>query len=534
LKPFILNSSQRKLVAEFERQRKLGIPIRVIILKARQIGFSTVTEAYILWLLIRNPNTKAVTLAHEADASSNLFEMFTRFYDNLPAPFKPGQDSRNEALGFLHFALPLDSGIEIKTAANPNAGRGNTFQYCHASEVAFWENPQTFRSLKQAIPNVPNSFLAEESTANGPQGIYYEDWVLAKAGKNGFVPFFVAWWEHEEYRHQTTPLEDVEWTRFRDKAKECKDKYGTDWKKHFRFESKVLELKDFEIEWAFLYPIDFGQIKWTRWCIPFNCQDDLTVFATDFPGCEEDAFLGTGRPAFDPVVLVMLKRELQSEDYAGPRPIRYTIDEVASEEQGIPVIHEDPWGELDVYELPQKDVDYSIGADVAEGTVDGDFDAAHVVANESFSHCAQLHGKFDPDIFGKKLYWLATWYNDALLGVERNAAGQATIQTLVGMEYYNLYGDGWPYRSKITTFGWRTDIRTRKPMVMHLKRAIKEGSFKPRSVELIDEMLIAIVNEKGKEEAPRTKGAHDDLWMSAGVTCEMRELAVGQEPLAYT
>jgi hypothetical protein len=71
-------------------------------------------------------------------------------------------------------------------------------------------------------------------------------------------------------------------------------------------------------------------------------------------------------------------------------------------------------------------------------------------------------------------------------------------------------------------------------MITHFKKALKDGSFKPRSIELLDEMKIAIVNEQGKEEAPRKKDAHDDIWMAVCIACEMRELAVGQEPLAYT
>jgi hypothetical protein len=71
-------------------------------------------------------------------------------------------------------------------------------------------------------------------------------------------------------------------------------------------------------------------------------------------------------------------------------------------------------------------------------------------------------------------------------------------------------------------------------MITHFKKALYDNAFKPRSLELLAEMQIAIFNDKGKEEAPRTKGAHDDLWMAVCIACEMRELAVGQEPLAYT
>jgi hypothetical protein len=48
--PFILNRGQRKLLAQYERQRLENKPIRVILVKARQWGGSTLTQIYMLWL----------------------------------------------------------------------------------------------------------------------------------------------------------------------------------------------------------------------------------------------------------------------------------------------------------------------------------------------------------------------------------------------------------------------------------------------------------------------------------------------------
>ena len=48
--PFSLNKGQRELIGEYERQRLLGYPIRVVLLKSRQWGGSTATEEYMLWL----------------------------------------------------------------------------------------------------------------------------------------------------------------------------------------------------------------------------------------------------------------------------------------------------------------------------------------------------------------------------------------------------------------------------------------------------------------------------------------------------
>lgn len=41
--PFRLNKPQLKLYAAMAKQHKAGLPIRLIVLKARQMGFSTLT-----------------------------------------------------------------------------------------------------------------------------------------------------------------------------------------------------------------------------------------------------------------------------------------------------------------------------------------------------------------------------------------------------------------------------------------------------------------------------------------------------------
>lgn len=545
IKRFKLNGPQRMLIETMEKQRKAGLPIRVIILKARQIGFSTVVQAYIFWWLTRNRYTAGLVIAHENDASVNLWSKFVLFLNRMLPEFAPKVKRKDEARGRLELGTddpakaPFDpcygSTLKIESAQDKEAGRSGTYQLVHASEVAFWPWPQTFLALKQTVANVPGTLFVEESTANGASGQFYEDWMAAKAGKTNFIPVFVAWWEHEEYRLKTNPQEDEAWVRFKTALAKAVEEGQEDWKKHLDWEPDgVIELDEEEMELAKTYPIDYGQIKWRRWCIQENCGGDKDKFCQEYPASDDEAFLQSGRPFFDSRQVRMLKEWLKSPDNKGPKPVRYTIDESVDPEEGKPlseIIYPDPFGELTVWEKPQPGKEYAIGADVAEGTADGDFNAGHVVENESMAHVAQIHGKFDPDIFGKKLYWLGMWYNEALLGVELNQAGHATIQTLEQMGYDNLWGQGWPIRSRMKGHGWRTDIKSRRPMLNHFKRAFVEKSFVPRSPELLDEMLTFVLNDKGKPEAQ--SGKHDDLVMAMAITLQMREKALENADFAF-
>lgn len=536
--PFKLKPAQRMLVEVMEKQRKAGKPIRVIILKARQIGFSTVVQAYIFWWLTHHRYTSGLVIAHENDASANLWRKFVLYLENMPPEFKPQVKRKDEARGILELGttdpdlIPYDpcygSSLKIESAQDKQAGRSGTFQLIHASEVAFWPYSETFTALKQTIANVPGTLFVLESTANGATGQFYNDWKMAEAGKSDFIPIFVPWWQNEEYRLPVTEAEAAEWERFRKVLAETVEAWGDNWTKHIQQvwqDNGVLNLTPDEMEMAYRYPIDFGQIKWYRWALVNLCDNDPDKLKQEYPSSPDESFLTSGRPFFDMAQLISLKDKLLKM----PRPKRYTIDEVASEEQQEPVIYEDPRGELYVWVEPDPERTYSIGADVAEGTAEGDNSAAFVVDNETLEHCATIWGKMDPDVYGRKLHWLGIWYNEALIGVEKNSAGNATVIALEDSGYRHLWGKGYPFKSRMKDHGWRTDVSTRKPILAHLKKAVREGSFVPKMVEAVEEMMTFIVNDKGKPEAQR--GKTDDLVMAMAITLKMREEALsGQIP----
>ena len=81
--PFILNRAQEVVLLVIERLIQLGLPIRLIVLKARQKGISTLIEAFIFWRTSYHRNRKAAVIAHENDATNNQLSMCNRYYTNL-------------------------------------------------------------------------------------------------------------------------------------------------------------------------------------------------------------------------------------------------------------------------------------------------------------------------------------------------------------------------------------------------------------------------------------------------------------------
>ena len=89
IEPFIFNPAQRKLHEIIETQKAKTGRVRVIVLKARQLGVSTYVAARLYHRTINSPGLRTIILGHERRASSNLFQIVKRFHENLSEDIRP-------------------------------------------------------------------------------------------------------------------------------------------------------------------------------------------------------------------------------------------------------------------------------------------------------------------------------------------------------------------------------------------------------------------------------------------------------------
>ena len=275
-----INKPQMKLYNALAEQYRQGKPQRAIVLKARQLGFSTLTEAMIFKKTVTAFNIKSGIITHEASATDNLFNMSKRYLDNLPDELKPQIKKSNAK----ELVFDNDNGTGLKgiikcmTAGNTTVGRSDTFQNLHVSEYAFWggKKKETLIGLLQTVPDTLNTMVVIESTANG-----YDDfkdmWDEAVAGESEFVPVFCAWWELDQYRKQYDGF----------------------------------ELTEEEIKLKELYKLDNEQLAWRRWCIHNNCRGDVNLFKQEYPSCPEEAFLSSGNCVFDKEKIIERLQKVQ-------------------------------------------------------------------------------------------------------------------------------------------------------------------------------------------------------------------------------
>lgn len=194
---FRLNRAQQHIHAVVEAQRADTGRIRAVLLKGRQQGASTYVGGRFYWRVSHEFGYKAYVLTHEADATANLFTMTKRYHELAPFEFQPatGRDSSKE----LTFP-DLQGGYKVGTAGNKGAGRSETIQLFHGSEVAFWPHAEEHaKGAMQAVPWEPGTEVFLESTANGVGGYFHQQWQQAESGEGEFIAVFIPWFWQEEY-----------------------------------------------------------------------------------------------------------------------------------------------------------------------------------------------------------------------------------------------------------------------------------------------------------------------------------------------
>lgn len=482
--PLKLNEPQIKyynVIKEMHQQRK---PIRIIILKARQMGFSTETEAVIFKNVVTHHNYNAGIVAHKEDSTTNLFEMSKRMLDYLPEELKPAQKKSNakELVFNNETRTGLDSKIKCMTAGGKGIGRSDTFTALHLSELAFWEGDKkaTMTGLLQAVPNTPDSMIIIESTANGYE--YFKDmWDKAVAGENDFYPLFVGWNELKEY--------SMPYTGF----------------------SLTQEEKELQQQ----YNLTLDQLTWRRWCIKNNCSGDINQFKQEYPICPEEAFLSTGNCYFN-------KENIIHRINTAPEPI--AIGKFTCYYDGTRIRNqkflEQEKGTIKIYEYPENRVPYVIGGDTAgEGS---DYFTAHVINNITGKQVAVLKQQQNEIEYVKQIYCLGMFYNKALVGLENNFSTYPT-QKLMELNYPNQYVRKKEdvYNNKYEkSFGFKTTSITRPYILGQLQEIVHDDIDVIQDIDTLREMLTFIVNDKGRAEAE--EGYHDDLTMALAISYYIR------------
>lgn len=480
------NEPQLKYYNTIKELKKQSKPVRIIILKARQMGFSTATEGIFFKETVTKPNVNTAIVAHKEDSTTNLFNMSKLMYDELPEPMKPEKRKSNakELVFDKEDGSGLKSKIKCFTAGGKGVGRSDTINNLHLSELAFWQGDKkaTLTGLLQAVPNSPDTMIVIESTANGYE-YFKELWDDAVAGKNDFVPIFIGWNELQEYKMPYTG---------------------------FKLTKEEQELQK-------TYGLTLEQLTWRRWCIANNCGNDIEQFKQEYPINPEEAFISTGKCYFDKLNIV--KRIQEVKDIKPEKQGYFNYDYNGISISNIKWI-EDEEGAIKIYSKPKKGYPYVLSGDTAgEGS---DYFTGHVLDNTTGKQVAVLKQEFDEIEYTRQMYCLGKYYNNALIGIEANYTTYP-IQELERLKYPKQFvrQKEDKYTKKLDkSFGFKTTQISRPRILGQLQTIFKELIELIVDVDTLKEALTFIKNEKGRPEAQQ--GYHDDLIMALAIAYEIR------------
>lgn len=525
LVPLKLNAPQQKLADMVMQCLVERVPARFIILKARQMGFSTLIEAFCYWWTATHRYVKSVIIAHEKKSSTAIYQMFQRFYTYSTPLYRPTKryltkhdltfdldpETKNKLIAETGTHHGLESSIETMVA-DEGAGRGATVRFFHGSEVAFWANGEDIvAGVMQAVPLLPFTFAFLESTAHGVGGYFFDEWQAAKRGESAFTPLFVAWHELDEYElnvELTGPL-DAE-------------------------ETELLQL--FE-ELGYPEESHLRKIAWRR-AKKREFKTNPDKFYQEYPKDDMEAFVATGRPVFDTKSLLRLEERAQSLQHT----IRFA-DIIAMDDKGrkryalsyvdraISGVNPTP---LKIIEPPVKGERYTISGDVSEGIVrdggrkEGDYSVLDVQRNTSngVKTVARWRGHVDPDMLGDIAYKLGVIYNNALIGIEVNNHGLTTVQSLRNKFYHNLYrretAEDELFQTTTSKMGWLTTRKNKNSILIDtLIRALREGQVDDIDLDFIRECMTYVRDDQGRANAQ--EGCYDDTVMAKAINLQLAD-----------
>lgn len=510
--PFVWNRPQRRLAKLILGHWHNGSAVKVIVLKARQWGCTTLIASFMVWVTTQNAAKTGQVLAQDDDSTGSILEIYEIMFEGLSDLVKPSVDRSNRKLGLF---FTNRSAIRVKTAGtkatSKKVGRSKTNQINHNSEVAFWEDPgETMRAVRQTNPLTAFCAMFDESTPNGAGGKFYETWQLAKSGKSSYHAFFVPFYEIEEYEDKVTDAQIELWRKYK---KTKKDSIRRQLGLH------VDALRHSESN----PDATLGNLMWWNRCLMDKCDGDIDTMYQEYPWDDVSCFLASGRPAFNPADI----RWISGHIHAANR-----LDVFRSASGRFELVSH-PNGVWRMWEPVDEDGKYIVSADICSGyaplhgqdkldrTAIGVF---RRLPGGSIHMVAMYSGRPEPDEVGDLMMDIGSYYNKAVLAPEVNSYGVATIERIRKEMYPNIYIR--TEYSKVTgkwqrnQMGWYTSVTTRPAMIAATKQKLRKHNLIVHDDECVAEMTALIHNDKNnKIEAP--PGGRDDMAIMVMIACQV-------------
>jgi len=525
--PLILNKGQRILIAEYERQRLAGVPIRVLLVKARQWGGSTVTQCYMYWLQrYWYENWHSCIVALDQTQAINIRTMYKTLVNNIPDWAGRIHFKRFEGTELIRIIPERGCKIQIGSSQKPDALRSFDFSLVHLSEVGLWKDTKesTGEGLAMAVtstvPDAPGTMVVMESTAKGVGNYFHRQYLAALDNKRnqvrGMIPVFVGWYV------------DVRYTRSYAKRYPSAEKFVSTWTDYNWWQWEQGATMD-GIYW-------YNNFKKSQHWNDFQMK-------SEYPTTAEEAFQTKSGRYFSDDLLAWLRKNVRAPKFIGDirgdatvgkgvmDNVRLYPNDALTEVLKIWIHPEDnnPPG-MKVKNRFVVTVDVGGRSNKADWSVISVFDRLSMAQEfGALERAALWRGHVDPDLLAYKAAQIAHYYGDALLVIESNtyetknkksddaAVSEGdhtyTVLDVLGEIYKNLYRRRTAPDNKddkaTRHIGWHMNKQTKYQAYDDYTVRIREGDYMEYSQDAADEAMWLMNAPGGKIEA--MEGTHDDI-----------------------
>jgi len=522
----VANVYQSRISEIVEWAHDFGRPCRIVGLKPRQRGSSTFVVAVGYRRLVAK-HGRGVIAGGAHFQGNNLFKILRTYADH------DERDPGTCKVMDTEARFKNGSTMERVTLANPNAGRSGTYQVMIITEVAYLAEEgvanatNVLNGFLKCVAMEPDTIIIQESTAKGATGDYYDTWGNGitfeefKAGKNGYVRVFAAWYEFPD--SWLEPASEGIYSE--------------------------ADLTDKEVELANRYNLSLGQVAWMRYALREECKGDWDRFCQDYPFDSESAFLKSGRCRFEPA-------GLEHQQFISTiRPREFGCLQYNDKAERITFLSTTEHQARCVrWESPKPGCKYLIAIDPMTGAsqtggVDPDSHSVFVIRAGYLSHhnewvepAVVMRNILVPDgtRFGcwwdidvlEEEVWRMARYWQALIVPEMNM-DRGLVELLKLRNDVDLYErEMFNRREMVRTnaLGWMTDTRTRPMIIEKLAGAIREsgrgnnyGGFEIRCPWAIEQLKHFVVKPSGRAEA--STGKHDDDVLALAIGLQVIDMA---------
>ena len=523
-----LNYLQEQVIEAILWCRANGYPCRIIILKPRQKGSSTITTAC-LYHMMQRRQSNGLIIGGEFSQTDNLWKITRRYSDYDKMNWEHGKARITNEQG----TFGNGSTLQKETAQDSEAGRSGTFHFILATEIGRWKDTKARNSadiltgVLACMPDLADTVAVLESTAAGPSGVFYDrwngadDWTQVRKLKNAqwngrWIRIFAPWyafddsydnlsaWEAENLKRSLTASERDLMANY--------STTGPDGR---------------------IYTITIGHIAWRRKILEAECDGDETKFDREFPTTAQHAFRASARTRFNRDGLDWQRQKASGET------LSYGTIELSKNGRIVNWMQSSSDDAIyHVWEKPREGYHYLISADLmtGESQVGGKDPDCHSVLVWRKGFFDRQRGwtppalaariipecRWDIDVLAEWGWRLAMFYGRCLIVPEINCdrGFVELIRAKGNIPIYQREIFNHVNQKRSKAFGWHTSSSTRLQIEETIARSIRSynedgGGVHLNCLHLIKECETFCVNDRGRAEA--LKGSHDDDVLAAGI-----------------